>query len=85
LRRFNWLRRKCPACRCGLAARLVEFLAETVLVHFQLGQAALEAAVVVSQLVHLNSQACQLALAQPTAAAVSDRRKHENLKRLCSG
>jgi hypothetical protein len=65
-----------PGLPVRLAARLIEFLAETVLVNFQLGQAALQAAIVVSQLVHLIPQACQLALAQPTAAAVSDRRKH---------
>jgi hypothetical protein len=41
-----------------LAACLVDLLAETVLVHSQFGQAALQVSVVVSQLVHLIPQAC---------------------------
>lgn len=65
-----------PGLTVRLAARLIEFLAETVVVPFQFGQAALLAAVVVFQLVKLIAQARQLALAQPTAAAVSDGRKH---------
>jgi hypothetical protein len=65
-----------PGLPVRLAVCFVEFLAEAVVVLFQLGQAALLATIVVCQLVDLTSQARQLALAHPTAAAVSDRRKH---------
>ena len=60
----------------GLPACLVEFAAEAVVVLFQLGQAALEPAVVVVDLVKLLAQPCQFALPQPAAAAIADGRKH---------
>src|SRR6516225_1929744 len=65
-----------PGLTVRLAACVIEFLAEAVVVLFQLGQAVLLAAVVVCHLVKLIPQARQLALTQPTATAVSDRRKH---------
>jgi hypothetical protein len=44
---FQLVTAEVPCLPVRLTARLVEFLAETVLVQFQLGQAALQAAVVV--------------------------------------
>jgi hypothetical protein len=60
-----------PGLTVRLVACVIEFLAEAVVVLFQLGQAVLLAAVVVCHLVKLIPQARQLALTQPTAVADS--------------